>query len=342
MHAEARKLLRERTSRACDWRPADLLATKSASGATVSVVLPALNEERTVGSIVDEIREAFIADDQRDPGPGTGLVDELVVLDSGSTDRTAKVARAAGATVIHRDEVLARIPAVTGKGEAMWRAVAATTGDLIVFIDADLRSFTPSYITGLLGPLLAQPTVDLVKAVYERPLIQGEQVSVAGGGRVTELVARPLLNLYWPQLAGVVQPLAGEYAARRNLLEQLAFPCDYGVDFALLVGTADLAGVESIAQVDLGTRLHRHHDERRLGRMSAEILQTAWSRLGVATGNVPDRPFGATLAQFDHDGTGYAVTSHEVGALERPPLLSIPEYAATRVSTPLPRGTQSA
>lgn len=342
MHAEARKLLRERTSRADDWLPRDLLEIKSANQITVSVVLPALNEERTVGSIVDEIRDAFVVDDLREPSVGTGLVDELIVLDSGSTDRTAKVARAAGATVIHRDEVIARIPAVTGKGEAMWRAVAASTGDLIVFVDADLRSFTPSYITGLLGPLLTQPSVDLVKAVYERPLIQGEQVSIAGGGRVTELVARPLLNLYWPQLAGVVQPLAGEYAARRSLLEQLAFPCDYGIDFAMLVDTAELAGVEAIAQVDLGTRLHRHHDERRLGRMSAEILQTAWSRLGVSAKHVPDGALGATLAQFDHDGSGYAVTTHEVGALERPPLLTVPEYGATRVAAPLPRGTQSA
>lgn len=342
MHAEARKLLRERTSRADDWLPRDLLEIKSANQITVSVVLPALNEERTVGSIVDEIRDAFVVDDLREPSVGTGLVDELIVLDSGSTDRTAKVARAAGATVIHRDEVIARIPAVTGKGEAMWRAVAASTGDLIVFIDADLRSFTPAYVTGLLGPLLTQPSVDLVKAVYERPLIQGEQVSIAGGGRVTELVARPLLNLYWPQLAGVVQPLAGEYAARRSLLEQLAFPCDYGIDFAMLVDTAELAGVEAIAQVDLGTRLHRHHDERRLGRMSAEILQTAWSRLGVTAMNVPDGALGATLAQFDHDGSGYAVTTHEVGALERPPLLTVPEYGATRVAAPLPRGTQSA
>ena len=161
----------------------------------------------------------------------------------------------------------------------MWRSLAATDGDVVVFVDADLQSFTPAYVTGLLGPLLTDDRVQLVKAVYERPLVEGSTVVTAGGGRVTELVARPLLNLLWPELAGVVQPLAGEYAARRSLLEQLPFPCGYGVELALLVDTLDLVGLDAIAQVDLGVRVHRHHDERRLGRMSAEILRTALDRL---------------------------------------------------------------
>ncbi len=328
MDAEARELLRERTSRATDWKLGDLLAAKALNNTTISVILPALNEELTVGSIVNDIRAAFI------DCPGPRLIDELLVLDSGSADATGEVAAEAGATVIHRDDVLPLIPTVTGKGEAMWRALAATTGDLVVFVDADLRSFNPSYITGLVGPLLSNETVQLVKAVYERPLVQGGDVSAAGGGRVTELTARPLLNLYWPSLAGVIQPLAGEYAARRSLLETLPFPCSYGVDFALLVDTAARVGVRGIAQVDLGVRIHRHHDDQRLGRMAAEIMQTAWSRLNVHRESGAD--LGTTLSQFEHASVGYQISTHDIAGLERPPLISIPAYASARVAGVLP------
>lgn len=339
MEAEARALLRDRTSRSSDWPLDAVLAAKVVAGVRVSVILPALDEERTVGSIVTSIRSAFMT------SPGPRLVDELLVLDSGSTDRTADVAASAGARVVHRDDVLSRIPTVAGKGEAMWRALAATDSDLVVFIDADLRSFEPSYITGLLGPLLADPAIQLVKAVYERPLIEEDRVSAAGGGRVTELVARPLLNLYWPTLAGVIQPLAGEYAARRSLLELLPFPCGYGVEFAMLVDTAELAGVGALAQVDLGVRLHRHHDDRRLGRMAAEILQTAWSRLDADGHLRRDAGIGTTLSQFDPTGAdntavGYSVTTHDVSGLERPALMSVPEYRASRMTGRLPGSSE--
>ncbi|MEI8082855.1 MAG: glucosyl-3-phosphoglycerate synthase [Actinomycetes bacterium] len=338
MDAAAREMLRERTSRSCDWVLADLLRAKSERNLRVSVILPAHNEEATVGSIVEAIRDSFV------DTPGPRLVDELLVLDSGSTDRTAEVAAHSGARVTHRDEVLPRIPTVSGKGEAMWRALAATSSDLVVFVDADLRSFNPSYITGLLGPLLVDPNIHLVKAVYERPLHHDGGVSAAGGGRVTELVARPLLNLYWPSLAGVIQPLAGEYAARRTLLEQLPFPCGYGVEFALLVDTAETVGVGGIAQVDLGVRLHRHHSDLRLGRMSAEILQTAWSRLDSAGHLRRDAGIGTTLSQFEQTGAataaGYTVTTHDVAGLERPPLRSVPEYRASRTKRLLPGHSQ--
>jgi glucosyl-3-phosphoglycerate synthase len=310
-----------RTSAAEDWPLDLLLAVKGAT--TVSVVLPALDEEPTVGRIVEAVHQSL--------GPGAPtqrrLVDELVVVDSGSTDRTAAVAEAAGARVVHRDDVLPGIPAVAGKGEAMWRSLAATGGDVVVFVDADLQSFTPSYVTGLLGPLLVDDDVALVKAVYERPLLDGSAVVPAGGGRVTELVARPLLNLLWPSLAGVVQPLAGEYAARRSLLERLPFPCGYGVELALLVDTLDLVGLDAVAQVDLGVRVHRHHDERRLGRMAAEIVRTALDRLerrgDLAAGAVA----GGTLTQFDRGAAGFSSHEHDVVALERPPMAEIDEYA---------------
>ena len=325
MREDAAAWFAARTSSADDW-PLDLLL--GLKGRTrVSVVLPALDEEQTVGHIVACVHDAL-----GDGAPsGRRLVDELVVLDSGSTDRTAEVARRAGARVVHRDEVLPHLPAVAGKGEAMWRSLAATDGDLVVFVDADLRSFTPAYVTGLVGPLLCEDAVQLVKAVYERPLVEGSSVVSAGGGRVTELVARPLLNLLWPQLAGLVQPLAGEYAARRSLLEQLPFPCGYGVELALLVDTLDLVGLEGLAQVDLGVRLHRHHDEPRLGRMAAEIMRTAFERL-ARRGDLADLgALGGSLTQFDRGAAGFSSRSHGVIGLERPPMATVAEYAGRAV-----------
>ena len=301
--------LDERASTADDWQLQDLLARKNQ---TVAVVLPALNEAATVGQIVQTIHDELF---------GT-LVDDLVVLDSGSTDDTAAVAKAHGARVVALDSVFPGLPSLRGKGEAMWRALAATDADLVVFIDADLRSFTVSYVTGLLGPLLTEPDVHLVKAVYERPLVEGDSVVAAGGGRVTELVARPLLNLYWPELAGVIQPLAGEYAARRSLLERLPFPVGYGVEFALLVDTAELLGVDAIAQVDLGVRIHRHHDERKLGLMAAQIMQTALRRLDPQLH--ASRASGQAVAQFNRVGHHFVGTWHAVVDVERPPLATAP------------------
>lgn len=311
MDADVTRWFARRSSRASDW-PADQLVRAKGS-ATVSVVLPALDEEATVGAIVETIRRELVDV----PHP---LVDELVVLDSGSVDATARVAAASGARVVHRDDVLPDLPSVPGKGEALWRSLATTRGDLVVFVDADLTSFEACYVTGLLGPLLTDPSVSFVKAMYDRPLASGEVVHPAGGGRVTELVARPLLNLHWPQLTGFVQPLAGEYAARRSLLERLPFATGYGVEIALLVDTLHTAGLDAMAQVDLGERRHRHHDDLRLGRMAAEIWQTALARLH-RDGDAQD--VQATLTQFVRDASDYLPVTHDVTALERPPLVSL-------------------
>ena len=321
MHADADAWFVARTSTAEDW-PVDVLLERKGD-TRVSVVLPALDEEATVGRIVESIRTAL----GEGAPAGRRLVDELVVLNSGSTDRTAEVAAAAGARVVHRDDVLPELPAVRGKGEAMWRALAATEGDIVVYVDADLQSFTPHYISGLLGPLLSDPEIQLVKAVYERPLVQGSSVVNAGGGRVTELVARPLLNLLWPELAGLVQPLAGEYAARRSLLESLPFPCGYGVEIALLIDTYEQHGLDALAQVDLGVRVHRHHDDARLGRMSAEIVRTALDRAARRFPAAEVGGLGGTLAQFERTSRGFASHTHDVVALERPPLASVAAYS---------------
>ncbi len=325
MRPDVERWLQRRTSDAADWPVEALLEAKGAT--RVSVVLPALDEQDTVGGIVSTIAAELL-----DAGGGNGLVDELVVVDSGSADATADRAAGAGAVVVHRDDILPGLPARAGKGEVLWRSLAATTGDVLVFVDADLRSFSTTYVTGLLGPLLTDRDVALVKAVYERPLTDGSAVISTGGGRVTELVARPLLNLHWPELAGVVQPLAGEYAARRGLLELLPFPTGYGVELALLVDTLEVAGLDAIAQVDLGVRLHRHHDDARLGLMASEIMQVALARL-ERTGRVRRLgPVNPTLAQFDRADGSLRVRTHDVELVERPPMVTVPEYAAARAA----------
>ncbi|TXS55722.1 glucosyl-3-phosphoglycerate synthase [Streptomyces sp. t39] len=295
-------------------RPLDrLLAAKQDT--TVSVVLPALNEEATVGEIVTVIRDELMTE-------AVPLVDELVVVDSGSTDRTAQVARRAGARVVHRDAILPRLPAVPGKGEVLWRSLLATGGDIVCFVDADLREFSADFVSGIVGPLLTEPEVQFVKAMYDRPY--GNEPGQ--GGRVTELVARPLLNLHWPRLAGFVQPLGGEYAARRTLLEQLPFPVGYGVELGLLVDALNLVGMDALAQVDVGTRLHRHQDGQALGRMAATIYRTAQLRL--ARGHLV-RP---ALTQFERSAHGFVPRTHPVDTEERPPMREIGEYAARRAA----------
>ncbi|MCX4575831.1 glucosyl-3-phosphoglycerate synthase [Streptomyces sp. NBC_01571] len=301
------------------WSVADrplhrIMSAKRASGSTVSVVLPALNEEETVGEIVTVIRHDLMRQ--------VPLVDEIVVVDSGSTDRTSEVAAAAGARVVHRDEILPRIPAVPGKGEVLWRSLLVTSGDIVCFIDADLREFSSDFVSGIVGPLLTEPGVDLVKGMYDRPL-----AGAAGqGGRVTELMARPLLNMHWPQLAGFVQPLGGEYAARRSLLEQLPFPVGYGVELGMLVDALHLVGLDALAQVDVGERKHRHQDGQALGRMSAAIYRTAQLRL--ARGHLI-RP---SLTQFERGEDGFEPRTYSVDTEERPPMAEISEYVERRAA----------
>ncbi|MCW2502600.1 MAG: Glucosyl-3-phosphoglycerate synthase [Actinomycetia bacterium] len=310
MRADAQRWFATRTHRAADWPYPRVAALKEAAAlkgsATVSVVLPALNEEPTVGAIVAGVRSLG------------ALVDEVVVVDSGCTDRTAEVAAAAGARVVHRDDVLPELgPSRPGKGEVLWKALQVTSGDLVVYLDADLTGFRPSFVTGLLGPLLADPEVLLVKGFYDRPL-GGEPGS---GGRVTELLARPLLNLYFPELAGVVQPLAGEYAARRSLLETLPFAPGYGVEAGLLVDTVTRHGLGALAQTDLGERRHAHQDTAALGRMAAAILHTIARRTGD--------PGPATLTQFARNGGAVTPADYPVPADERPPIASLAQYQLT-------------
>ncbi|MFG1702839.1 glucosyl-3-phosphoglycerate synthase [Nonomuraea sp. M3C6] len=298
------------SSTAAEW-PVDALMLAKGN-TTVSVVLPARDEERTVGDIVTVIRRDLV---ERVP-----LVDEIVVVDSNSTDATAERARAAGARVVAQDEVLPHLPALTGKGEALWKGLAASGGDLVVFVDADLRNFGAHFVSGLVGPLLVDRDTQFVKATYERPYTGADGVVRRGaGGRVTELVARPLLNMFWPELAGFSQPLGGEYAARREVLERVPFVTEYGVEFGLLVDLLQLVGLDAMAQVDLGQRTHTHQPIAALGRMAGQIMLTAWSRLERQGRVLASEPPAHTLLQFGLEGADLV----DVAVAERPPLASL-------------------
>jgi glucosyl-3-phosphoglycerate synthase len=274
------------------------------SGQTVSVCLPARNEADTVGAIVRTIRQRLMED--------VALVDEVLVVDDHSTDRTAAIAAAEGARVIDAATVLPEYGEGHGKGEALWKSLYASTGDVVVWCDADVRGFGPHFVTGLLGPLLTTDAA-FVKGFYDR---SGD--GPVGGGRVTELVARPLLTLLFPALAPIAQPLGGEYAGRREVLEQVPFVQGYGVEMGLLVDLATRFGVQAIAQVDLGERRHRNRPLDELAPQALAVLHTALRRAGVTeVGDV------STLHRHGQPAA-------EVTVAERPPLVEVPSYRHLR------------
>lgn len=315
---------RTRTWHDVTWSARDLAAAKA--GRTVAVVLPALDEETTVAGVV----RAFLPLTEPQ-GPGLpALVDEVVVVDSGSTDATVRRARAAGARVVTREQALPQVPVRHGKGEVLWRGLAATDADVIVYADADLVDVHADLVVGLLGPILQVAGVHLVKAFYARPLRLGPTNGRTGGGRVTELLARPALATFAPELGGVVQPLGGEYAGTRELLERVPFAGGYGVEVGLLLDTLTLLGLDAIAQVDVGVRKHRHRDLLSLGVAAQEILLTIARRTAglelsrsVARGG-PGADGGVDLVQFDQDldGRWQPGTTH-VTVPDRPPLADL-------------------
>lgn len=288
------------------WTVAELEAAKA--GRTISVVLPALDEEETIESVIESISPLV-----------DGLVDELIVLDSGSTDDTEIRAVAAGARVVSREQALPEVPIRPGKGEALWRSLAATRGDIVVFVDSDLINPHPMFVPWLVGPLLTGDSVHLVKSFYRRPLNVadvGGSAGATGGGRVTELVARPLLAALRPELGGVLQPLGGEYAATRELLTSVPFAPGYGVEIGLLVDTFDRLGLDAIAQVNLGVRAHRNRPLAELGAMSRQVIATLLSRCGI-----PDSGVGLTqFVAVGPDGQGYSQHTSPVSLADRPPM----------------------
>ena len=238
----------------------------------VSLCIPAHDEEATVGPIVSMVRRYLVE--------RCGLVDEILVLDDHSVDGTAKVAAAAGARVVRAADVLAEVAGGSGKGEALWRSLYVARGDIVVWCDADITDFGSRFIVGLIGPLLTDPSVSFVKGYYERP-----SSGNIGGGRTTELMARPVLATLFPHLSTIVQPLSGEFGGRRTLLERLPFVRGYGVDIGLLIDAAEAVGPAGIVQVDLGTRVHRNRTLDDLGPQALTVLQTALDRSGVRYAN---------------------------------------------------------
>jgi glucosyl-3-phosphoglycerate synthase len=281
-----------------EWTLDDLVAAKA--DVRVSLVVPAKDEASTVGQMVESLRARLMG--------ASALVDELVVIDSDSSDATARVAADAGAAVYAASSIRPDLGSLPGKGEAMWKAQFVTTGDVLVFMDADLIEWDTHFVPGLLGPLLTEPSVALVKGFYRRPGPSG-----LDGGRVTELVARPLISLLHPELAWLVQPLAGEWAIRRDLFSRLSVPCGYAVELAALVDTAAQRGVEAIAQVDLGRRDHRHRDLHDLGAMATQILSAMLTRQGRAPID------GAELIQYLPTAGPSEPASRHVVLAERPP-----------------------
>jgi len=287
-----------------DYTPARLLAAKRCS---VAAILPAREVAATIGPILDSLL----------PLREIGLLDELLVVDADSADGTAAIARERGVEAVGESELAPELGPCLGKGDAMWRAAGAVRSDLLVFLDADSADFHAGFLTGLLGPILLDPDLKLVKGSFRRPLALDGSVHDGEGGRVTELVARPLLNLHFPALAGFVQPLAGEIAIERELFRRLSVPVGYGVEIAMLIDCLRLAGRDSLAQVDLGSRQNRHQTLRALSAMAVEVMVAVERRTGAAL-----RP--GTAGFRPRPEAGAADEKWRLRCDERPPLAAAP------------------
>jgi glucosyl-3-phosphoglycerate synthase len=288
-----------------------LARRKRELGLSVSAVLPAREVATTIGGILDQIRRL----NERAP-----LVDELLVIDAGSRDGTAEVARLAGANVHDESELVPQLGPALGKGDAIWRALAVARGDLVLYLDSDTIDFGPQYVYGMLGPLLADPEVQFVKACYTRPLTAGGSVQVDGGSRVTELTAKPLLNLFYPELTGFAQPLAGEIAASRELLASIPFLTGYAVEIAMLIDVLGVAGLDAMAQVDLGSRTNPNQSLFALGKMAYAVARAFELRLrreGRLQGEaVPEGEYVQAIRAVD----GLRLERSAVEVVERPPM----------------------
>lgn len=302
-----------------------LVQLKEKQGLTISLVLPTLNEEETIGPIVRRALREMV---DRVP-----LLDEVLVVDSASTDRTREIAEAEGARVVQHPEILPRYGSFRGKGEALWKSLFETSGDIIVWADTDVRNWHHRMVYGTLGPLLAEPRLQYVKGYYQRPIVEGGVLKEGGGGRVTELVARPLLNLFFPELSGFIQPLAGEYAGRRSILETIPFFTGYAVEIGHLIDIAERVGLDGLGQVDLERRIHRNQELEGLSRMSFVILQAVMKRLEERRRVRLFAELGSTM-KLPRSGRGrLALEVIELADQERPPMIRIPEYLEKRRGT---------
>jgi glucosyl-3-phosphoglycerate synthase len=295
-----------------------LLSLKQKQNLTISLALPALNEEETVGRVIRTIKNVLMK--------RVSLLDEIVLIDSDSTDRTRQIAEKIGVPVYIHQNILPQYGARKGKGEALWKSLYCTRGDIIIWVDTDIVNIHPRFIYGLIAPLLLRPEIDFVKGFYRRPLKVGNKMQAGSGGRVTELTARPLLNLFYPELSGIVQPLSGEYGGRRKVLEQLPFFSGYGVEIGLLIDMLEKFGLRSIAQVDLLERVHHNQPLEALGKMSFAIIQAVIRKLEGKYGQNMLENINKTMKMIRYEQDRFFLDIEEIAEGERPPMIEIPEY----------------
>ena len=297
----------------------DLVEAKRERNLRVSVCIPTLNEQQTIGKVIVILRAELM---QRYP-----LIDELAVIDSGSQDKTLEIARSYGADTYLAQDILPALAHHKGKGENLWKAIYRLTGDIIVYIDADIKNIHPRFVYGLVGPLISDPAIKYVKAFYDRPLAVSQGITrPTGGGRVTEILIRPLFSLFYPELTAIVQPLSGEYAARREVLEALPFPIGYGVETSHLIDIYNRWSMSAFGQTDLDQRVHRNQATRSLGRMAFGILRT-FLRRAKNLGNFSfDQELNPILRQFQSIDNRYQLKEYEILEEERPAMNTIEAY----------------
>lgn len=299
-----------------------LVEKKEQQNLTISLALPALNEEETVGTVINTIKSSLMDKHH--------LLDEIVLIDSASSDRTREIAREMGIPVYIHQELLGEYGPRRGKGEALWKSLLVTKGDIVMWIDTDIVNIHPRFVYGVLGPLLVNPKLQLVKGFYQRPLKSEDRLQSAAGGRVTELTARPMINLFYPELSGVIQPLAGEYGGRRKAFEQISFSSGYGVEIGMVIEMFERYGLEAIGQVDLLERIHHNQTLEALSKMSFVILQTILHRLEHRFGRDLLEDVNKSMKLIHYADQNYFLEVEELPEMERPPMVELPEYRAAR------------
>jgi glycosyltransferase involved in cell wall biosynthesis/nucleotide-binding universal stress UspA family protein len=313
------KWFAENTFHADEFRDLDyLVRLKRDLGISISLALPALNEEETVGNVIETIQQSLALD--------TPLLDEIVLIDSASQDRTREIAQSLDIPVYIHQNILPEYGSRPGKGEALWKSLYCTQGDIVIWLDTDIVNIHPRFVYGLIGPLLLRPDIQLIKGFYRRPLKVGDKIQAGGGGRVTELTARPLLNLFYPELSGVVQPLSGEYGGRRSALEKLSFFSGYGVEIGLLIDVFDTFGLNAIAQVDLRERIHHNQPLEALSKMSFAIIQAVIRKLESRYGQSILETVNTTMKLIRYEEERFVLDVEEIAERDRPPMLELPEY----------------
>lgn len=297
-----------------------LIELKEEQGCTISLCLPTLNEVKTVPHILSNIQTALV-----DKYP---LLDEIALIDSRSTDGTVEEAQRLGVTAFFDDEILPSQGPGKGKGEALWKSLFVLKGDIIIWIDSDIKNIHPRFVYGLLGPLLDNSDISFIKGFYQRPITFKKAIKETGGGRVTEILTRPFLNMFYPELTGFIQPLAGEYGGRREVLESVPFFTGYGVEIGLLIDIWKQLGLERMAQSDLDKRVHHNQSLGALGKMSFGIMQAIYSLLEEDDKIELKVALNKTFRTVKYKDHNYSFHSDPVEVIKRPPMISLEEYVS--------------